>query len=312
MKTISVIIPLFNKEQTLGRALKSVFDQTMQPIEIIIVNDGSTDNGPNLVSNLTNKTVKLINQNNRGVSAARNTGTEISTGELIAFLDADDEWEPNYLLTIARLLKIYPDCIGAATSYFLGGPSAERSPICLKRLPFETKEGILTNYFEVSVHSNPPVWTSAVCIKKEALIKIGGFPAGVKAGEDLLTWARLAALGDFAYSTKPLATFWQENAHTYQSIPTRIPDRPDFVGEQLNKLYLSYHNPQRRYLRRYIGLWHKMRASVYLRSGMNRFAFKEIWYTLKNRFYPPAIFVYILLLIIPLKFRNAVFRHFSN
>lgn len=97
---ISIVIPLYNKEKQIAHTLQSVFAQTFQDFEIVIVDDGSTDNSVMEVKKFDDPRVLLIQQSNAGVSAARNRGIEEANGELIAFLDADDEWMPEFLQTI--------------------------------------------------------------------------------------------------------------------------------------------------------------------------------------------------------------------
>ena len=93
---ISVVIPLYNKEEQIADTLQSIFAQTFQDFEIVIVDDGSTDNSVEEVEKFDDSRIRLIHQTNAGVSAARNRGIEEARGELIAFLDADDEWKPEY------------------------------------------------------------------------------------------------------------------------------------------------------------------------------------------------------------------------
>ena len=102
---VSVVIPLYNKAPYIDRALRSVLAQTFQDFEVIIVDDGSTDGGAKIVKSTTDKRIKLIQQKNSGVSAARNRGIQESKSKLIAFLDADDEWKSRFLEVILRLRK---------------------------------------------------------------------------------------------------------------------------------------------------------------------------------------------------------------
>jgi len=94
---VSVIVPLFNKAPYIERALSSVAAQTYRDFELIVVDDGSTDEGPRIVEAFTDLPIHLIRQENAGPGAARNRGLELAQGELVAFLDADDEWLSNYL-----------------------------------------------------------------------------------------------------------------------------------------------------------------------------------------------------------------------
>ena len=106
----SVIIPLYNKELSISNTIQSVLDQTFQNFEIVIVNDGSTDNSVKEVEKFDDKRIRLIHQENQGVSAARNRGIEEAKYEWIAFLDADDLWMENHLEEMTKLIHDYNDC----------------------------------------------------------------------------------------------------------------------------------------------------------------------------------------------------------
>jgi hypothetical protein len=103
--TVSVIIPLFNKGRLVERALSSVLSQTYSPFEVIVVDDGSTDDGPDWVQKYNDPRISLIRQENRGPGAARNEGLKRARGKYIAFLDADDEWMPSFLNTCIPILE---------------------------------------------------------------------------------------------------------------------------------------------------------------------------------------------------------------
>ena len=96
---ISVVIPLYNKEKQVAHTLQSVLRQTFQDFEIVIVDDGSTDHSVEEVEKVRDTRIRLVHQQNAGVSAARNRGISEAKYDLIAFLDADDEWKPEYLET---------------------------------------------------------------------------------------------------------------------------------------------------------------------------------------------------------------------
>lgn len=107
---VSVVIPLYNKAHTIVRTLCSVLTQTYANLEVIIVDDGSTDNSVNTIKQHFNDTrVKVVAQANKGVSAARNRGIAEALGEFIAFIDADDEWLPFYIETVIKEAKAYPN-----------------------------------------------------------------------------------------------------------------------------------------------------------------------------------------------------------
>lgn len=266
-------MPLFNKEKEVARAIRSVLAQTVDDFELIIVNDGSTDGGPDEVRVFTDKRIRVIKQANSGVSAARNRGIKEAQSDIVAFLDADDEWEPDFLETILRLRSRYPQCVVYATSYFICRPGDRRRAV-IRNLPPNFSEGILSDYFLIASHSDPPLWTSAVAVTKEAINSVGGFPKGIIAGEDLLTWARLSVKYDIAYCNKQKAYFWEPLS--VSSRPGRVPQTPDRVGNGLQQMMREADSSRMEGVRDYVALWHRMRAVIYVRLGDRSNALKEI------------------------------------
>lgn len=273
LKMISIVIPLYNKEKSIASTLQTVLNQTFSDYEIVIVNDGSTDNSVAEVEKVQDSRVRLIHQQNAGVSAARNRGIKEAMGELIAFLDADDEWMPEYLATQIQLYHKYSDCKVFACNYKFRNADGTISPTNIRNLPFREEDGILSNYFVVASCSHPPLWTSAVMVKKQAMQAIGGFPLGIKSGEDLLTWARLAVNGMIAYSKRPLAVFIFDERIFNADQKQRMPESVDVVGNELFKLYKA--NPGIVGIKQYVGLWHKMRARIFLSKHLRWRAFYE-------------------------------------
>lgn len=296
---ISVVIPLYNKRGTVARAIHSVLSQSFRDFEIVIVNDGSTDNSVDEVERISDPRIRLINQANAGVSAARNKGIEEARGEYVALLDADDEWNSEYLATQMRLTEAYPQCAVFAVNYQFCDANGKITDTIIRNLPFTSEHGVLSNYFEVASTSHPPMWTSAVMARKKAFLGIGGFPIGIKSGEDLLTWARLACRYKIAYSRKVCATFNVEG-YDVKEKPKRVPAEIDIVGEELERLAGDY-NP--REINRYISHWHKMRSSIYLRLNMRKQSIKEALTGL--RFQPTnyKLLAFIALNLIPSKLR---------
>jgi len=261
----TVVIPLYNKEDTVTRAIRSVLAQSVQDFEIVVVNDGSTDGGADKVEAIGDSRIRLVHQSNGGVSAARNRGVEAAVNPLIAFLDADDEWLPEYLETISGLHAAFGQCSVFATSYYCQVPGGERVPARHEELRRRPERGfVLSDYFQVAHSSDPPVHSSAVVVKAEALLAIGGFPVGVWLGEDLLTWARLAAKFQIAYRAKPCTVFWLAPAAVTFGRPNRSPDPEDRVGHELRALLAQPATPGQPGLRRYVSNWYKMQANMWL------------------------------------------------
>lgn len=303
---ISIIIPLYNKEASIATALRGVLAQTYQDFEVVVVDDGSTDGGAAVVETFTDPRIRLIRQENGGVSAARNRGIAEARGEHVAFLDADDEWMPEFLEEIAALQMEFPQCRAQATAY-VNHDHEGYKPIVLNRLPFDGERGVLTNYFEVASYSHPPVCSICVCIERKLLQEIGGFPVGIKSGEDLLTWARIAVLTPWAYSLKPYAVYNMGEGYDKKNLPPRRQDEGDPVGKALKEIYQSHSNLKG--LRKYISHWHKMRASVAIRYGECRETLSEVGQSLKYNPLNYKVAMLGVLALLPAKIRQIIIEH---
>lgn len=306
---ISVVIPLYNKEKQIAHTLQSVFNQTFQDFEIIIVDDGSTDGSVAEVEKFSDSRIRLIHQKNAGVSAARNRGIEEAKSDLIAFLDADDEWKPEYLATQYHLSQKYPDCNVFACNYEFRNLEGKVTPTIIRKLPFTGEDGILSNYFEVASCSHPPLWTSSIVVKKQAIQAIGGFPVGIRSGEDLLTWARLAVNGQIAYSKKVVAIYDLGEGYVLTNLPPRRQDIGDPVGKELVKLLSVY--PEKMALKRYISHWHKMRASVAIRYGEKLETMTEVLISLYYYPFNTKVLLFFILALMPKNIRIGIIKQYK-
>jgi len=213
---ISVVIPLYNKEKSVLQTLNSISSQTYHNFEVVIVNDGSTDHSDLVVekwlsTQRTNMSVKLIHQDNAGVSSARNRGIRESIGEYVAFLDADDLWHSSYLEEMARLIDDYPDMGLYSTGY---------STITQNYVPTIGKDGSWYRGVVSSLwNNNLSVWTGCVCCCRDLLIKLGGFDTRMTHGEDLDMWWRLILAKGHACFDKPLAYYIQDSENRAMNRP---------------------------------------------------------------------------------------------
>ena len=205
MPAVSVVIPLYNKEPYIARALNSVLAQTFQDFEVIVVDDGSTDDGAEIVRGFKDLQIRLIQQKNQGVSAARNRGIEAARAEMVAFLDADDEWLPGFLETILRLRRKFPRAGAYATGYYIQFHNHLREAN-IQHLPSKPWEGIISRFFQVAAESEP-VTSSSVCVPKTIFNKIGPFVVGEWWGEDTEMWGRIALHYPIAFSRGPGAVY---------------------------------------------------------------------------------------------------------
>ena len=305
---ISIIIPLYNKADSISQALDSVLAQTYQDFEVVVVDDGSTDGGAAVVETFTDPRIRLIRQENGGVSAARNRGIAEARGEHVAFLDADDEWMPQFLEEIAALIAAYPESKARATNYIFNS-NGVKSPTILRRMPFTEGRGVLTNYFEVASCSHPPVCSICVCIDRDLLQEIGGFPLGIKSGEDLLTWARVAVRTQWAYSLEPLA---QYNVDLFSDKPGRPHDELDYVGDALIELLGQIEDIHIVGLKKYISHWYKMRTSVYMFQGNVRNTWKYGVKSLRYNPYNYKVLVMMLIVLLPSKLKSSINKRYAN
>lgn len=302
---ISIVIPLYNKEKYISRTILSALNQTYEDFEIIIVDDGSTDKSVVEVEKFNNKRIRIISQKNTGVSAARNRGIEEARYDLIAFLDADDEWLPNHLEEIVDLKTNFLECQVFATNYkIVDSYGDKRFPVNTEVLKLHGENGIIANYFDAAINTAPPLWTSAIVVTKDVINAIGGFPMSVRLGEDLLTWAKLADKYNIAYS-KTVTAVYHFKAYTEMLDDEPMPDDNDVVGMGLRYLYENT-NRDKAALRKYISLWHRMRCNLYIKNFKRVDALSEI---MKALYYNPVMYKNYLLLIlciVPHSLRNRI------
>ncbi|HTS19485.1 MAG TPA: glycosyltransferase family A protein [Verrucomicrobiae bacterium] len=210
--SVSVIIPTFNRERCVGRAVDSVLAQTFQDIEVIVVDDGSTDSTTNVLSRFGNR-IRLIRQENRGVSSARNTGIRAASGKWLAFLDSDDEWHP-------RKLERQVDCLNRS--------SAE---VCFTRCvrkggePVRDIDDYRTSALESHVYrvddaidviccgiSHPQI--QSLVVDKHLIEQVGLFDESLFGAEDTRLIYNLAFLTGLVYVDEPLVVIHRDASNS--------------------------------------------------------------------------------------------------
>jgi glycosyltransferase involved in cell wall biosynthesis len=203
MTKFSVVIPLYNKEHFVKKTIQSVLDQTDQEFEIIIVDDGSTDNSLQKAKEFSDDRLSIHQQDNKGASSARNKGVSLSKHNWIAFLDADDIWYKNHLEELSLTIKNVPDAQVVSNGYeirldkyFIKKPKFSQ--------PLSEKIIVIDDYFSYS-YIDPLFWTSSIAVDKKCFLDIGGFDADISSGQDTDLMCRLAI--NFVLAYNPKVTF---------------------------------------------------------------------------------------------------------
>lgn len=263
---ISVVIPLYNKADAIVRTVQSVQAQTWADWELVVVDDGSTDQGAERVRALNDPRIRVLTQANAGVSVARNTGMLHARGNWVALLDADDYWRKDHLERLAALVQKYPDATLLGSSYGFEDERGgwRRVPIRSAYLQEPTGLVEVADFFaDATELENLPVTSSSVLLPRELALTLGGFPAGITAGEDQLMWARMACQGRFALSVEPTSTYVEPAVSADNRLAVvRRPQLPDVVGTGFRFLLNKRANPKP--LQGFIADWYRIRAVAWM------------------------------------------------
>ena len=227
MSKFTVVIPLYNKAAYIAGTVKSVLNQTCQDFELIIVDDGSQDGGADCLKSIEDSRIRIIRQENQGVSAARNTGVWNATGTYIAFLDADDSWEGNYLEEISEIIERYPDSDIFVTGYYI---LMGNGTVRVSNESGQDRTGQIS-YWNTLKHAYDFVWTSATVIRRSAVMAVQGFKPGERIGQDLDLWARVAQKNPLvAYSEKRCVNY-NRNAENNARVRIRVANADAFMQD---------------------------------------------------------------------------------
>lgn len=230
MAMVSVIIPLYNKANLIARAIDSILAQTWQDFEIVIVDDGSTDNGPEIVNSYKDDRIHVVRQTNAGPGAARNRGVKESSSPYVAFLDGDDEYLPEFLHASMTNLKNNPDCVLCVANHYRGVEKIAATSI----FPFNI--GIVTGPWRLPPESETKViWGSLIYLqswvvvcRRDIILKFGGFYENrCTYGEDQYLWLQILLNHQMYRDTTPL--FWYHTEDSELEIwarPTAAPILP--------------------------------------------------------------------------------------
>ena len=205
MPTVSIIIPTYNREHLLGRAIQSILNQTYQDFELIIVDDGSTDNTEKLVRKFNSERIKYIRHGeNKGPSTARNTGIKSAKGDYIAFQDSDDEWMPEKLEKQIGAFEVAPPEVGIVyTGWYAVINNKKRY---LPPAGVNPKDGDLFS----TLLRRSLLGTPAALIKRECFERAGMFDERFPPAEDWELFLRMSKFYQFKYINEPLVMYYRQ------------------------------------------------------------------------------------------------------
>jgi len=215
--SVSVVIPAYNVEKYIARAIDSVLAQTRRADEIIVVDDGSTDGTAGVVGQYGSQVKYIIHQANMGLSAARNTGIIAATSQWIAFLDGDDRWLPEKLQQQLALLERNPDLVWSSCNYIAHSCRDGSQTICphgeiINNL-LNGKE-FVDSFFSVT-NAGVVIVSCGMMVKREVFDRVGLFREGLRYAEDMDMWWRIAySEGRFGYLNQALAVYYQGRAES--------------------------------------------------------------------------------------------------
>jgi glycosyltransferase involved in cell wall biosynthesis len=264
---VSTVIPAYRAARFIGRALDSVFAQTCPPDEVLVVDDGSPDDLAGAVRPYGER-VTLLRKPNGGAASARNLGLDRARGDLVAFLDADDYWEPHKLERQLGLFRRHPGLGLACGRWFVEVPGRPRTapPPCTDG----EFDRVVTATGRAAFAVAMKLWTSTVLVRRDV---IGGnrFTSGLEPAEDLDLWVRLVAAGPVYTSSESLATYVQEPG----SLSRTSVDR---TYSKMLRVVRRYNGPLgRRGVRRWEAEIFRRWAAGHLGSGQPRAALKPAW-----------------------------------
>ena len=202
---VTVIIPAYNCEHSIEQCIGSVLSQTVSTKEIIVVDDGSTD-GTGDILKRSDGDIRLIEQENKGQGAARNAGLRVAQGEFVAFLDADDYWEPEFLEKCSHFLTHHPDAVAVLTAWTKIENDHRRTivPPAMNRMedkpdaPF-----IIPNFLRFWVEQGH-IQTGAIMIRHDVIRKAGHQREDLRVSQDLEHWLLIATFGQWGFIPEPL------------------------------------------------------------------------------------------------------------
>ena len=260
---ISVVIPLYNKGGFIKKTVESVISQSYDNFEIIIVNDGSTDNSASVVEGIDDNRITLINQENQGEGVARNTGIRHANAEWVALLDADDTWHPQFLERCISLIKSFPEAILAGTN-----------AVTETGKTFLNRQGenplVVRDYCAESLNQNRIFIIPSTCIIKVEKVKsVGCFIEARSIGVDTDMWIRLTQTGLMVFDRDVLVNYNNYTPGNISKNPNLLDTRLPYEAWTYRTWNFSIPKARKITFRKYV----RWRVSVYVRLARKKYGF---------------------------------------
>lgn len=299
--TFSIVIPLYNKQTAISKTLQSVLSQTYANYEVIVVDDGSTDESAKQVKEIKDSRINLIQKANGGVCSARNRGIQEAKYEYIALLDGDDQWHEDYLAEQVRLIKDFPE----AKMWGINFAEMDHGEL-LRTLPTGLPEGYrgyIDDYFQIKGRISDLFHSSAVIIKKEVFEQVGYFDERIKYAEDIDMWYRIIANYSVVFYDRYLVYYMQDTEN--RALTKKIP-LVDYLPFYVDK-FRGYKSNSVFY--RWINRWaaHRIRIYYFSNDENDRVQAKEAVKKLDYKVLPKK-YKYLFNRFLPLWMANLVNR----
>jgi glycosyltransferase involved in cell wall biosynthesis len=290
----SVVIPLYNKAGHIVNTIKSVLAQNFRDFEIIVVDDGSTDGGADLVKSFNETKIRLFIQKNCGVSVARNRGVAESSAEFIAFLDADDEWYPWHLEEMESLIQKFPQYGLFSVAHDIIRNEKKYRPSTGVEEGFC---GVISNIFKTFGSGLSLINSSTACVNRKVFNQSGGFPVGITKGEDVYLWLKIGLSDGIAHSARSCAIYYKEvPARSNVTKTSEIPYYFIYLADLISNTFLT--NLEKKSAKKllfngilFTAAGYKLDGNLAGLSGLKNFIVVKKSFTLR--------FIFILLELIP-------------
>lgn len=266
MPEFSVVIPIYNKAEFLQQTIQSVLNQKFTDFEVIAVNDGSTDQSLKILRGFTDVRIKIIDQENHGLSKARNIGIATASGNHIALLDADDRWKNDHLETLKQLGQLFPEVGVLGTGYIEQYANGNLVTPQINLQNTATPQ-LITDFFIANL-KQPLVGQSSIAFKKGVIEECGCFDPKINYAEDVDFYIRIFLKHQMAYDPKVTChhTMQAENQITRSKKSERnIPDFQKYLDENPNNTSLRQYINLKRY---FLAIFYKVESRLDLFHAM--------------------------------------------